>query len=89
MSDWRNVTTRPLWHCAQLPGWIESGLYESDDTSQKKRLAGVFRQTAEALSPLFMKGVDMDQARQALEDVCRYDASKDGDFVLPTLESRM
>jgi hypothetical protein len=62
-------------------------MYQSEDTTERARLAKIFRRIAGSLSPRFVSGLESDHVRQALEDVCQYDASKDGFFVLPTLES--
>ncbi|KAF9520915.1 hypothetical protein BS47DRAFT_1273073, partial [Hydnum rufescens UP504] len=87
VTNWKNTTARPLWHCARLPRWIGDSMYQSEDTTERARLAKIFRRIAGSLSPRFVSGLESDHVRQALEDVCQYDASKDGFFVLPTLES--
>jgi len=47
----------------------------------KESLAKVFRQTLigiEGYHSLLLRGVDAEDTRHALEDICRYDAFKDG-----------
>lgn len=87
VDGWRNTTIRPLWHCAHLPSWLKSSLYEADDASDKRSLEKVFRKTVSGLDRNFALGLEAGGTRQSLEEVCSYDALKDGYIVTPTLQS--
>jgi hypothetical protein len=56
----------------------------------KTRLERMFRKVVyeiEGPSSLFLRALDLEDTRRAIDDVCEYDAFKDGFLLLPTLES--
>ncbi|KAF8575165.1 hypothetical protein K439DRAFT_1545511 [Ramaria rubella] len=86
---WYAVSTRPLWHCASLPSWLTTTLSEEGGID-KSRLEKMFRkvvQEIEGPDGLFLRTLDLEDTRRAIDDVCEYDAFKDGFLILPTLES--
>ncbi|TFY67192.1 hypothetical protein EVG20_g4034 [Dentipellis fragilis] len=87
--DWQCTSTRPLWRCARLPYWLTPSLSE-EDAETKLRLAHRFRQTiivCEGPDSAFLRALDSDDTRHALDEVAEYNAFRDGFLVLPTLES--
>ncbi|THH12295.1 hypothetical protein EW146_g7751 [Bondarzewia mesenterica] len=89
--DWQSTAIRPLWRCARPPHWLSPSLTGGNDEDQLKgRLFDVFRRTiseAEGPDSTFLRALDSDDTRHALDEVAEYDAFKDGFLVLPTLES--
>lgn len=86
---WYATSTRPLWHCARLPSWLAATLSEEGHIN-KARLESMFRKVIydiEGPDSLFLRALDLDDTRRAIDDVCEYDAFKDGFLLLPTLES--
>ncbi|KAI0038546.1 hypothetical protein FA95DRAFT_1206179 [Auriscalpium vulgare] len=87
--DWQSITTRPLWRCARLPYWLLPSLSgQNDDRTQ--RLAGVYTQTIAAVdgpASDFLRALESDDTRHALDEVAEYDVFRDGFLVLPTLQS--
>lgn len=87
---WQSTCTRPLWMCAHIPRWISPSLsHQSSDpeNEEAEHLAGLFRHVAGRLDPLFVKALDCDDIRKALEGLVRFDAVQDAFLLLPTLES--
>ncbi|KIJ52533.1 hypothetical protein M422DRAFT_43378 [Sphaerobolus stellatus SS14] len=86
---WYNVTTRPLWHCANLPSWLSVSLSEGEEI-EKERLERIFRSTIRKLEGpdgLFLRTIDLEDTRRAIDDLSEYDAFRDGFLLLPSLES--
>ena len=82
------MTTRPLWHVARLPTWISTSLLE-EEQDERMRLSQVFRDTIlEVAGPgnLFLRGLERNETRQAVNDACDVDACTDT-MLLPMLET--
>ncbi|KZT29748.1 hypothetical protein NEOLEDRAFT_1127559 [Neolentinus lepideus HHB14362 ss-1] len=89
LTGWQSITTAPLWACARLPLWLRPSLTGASE-KEKTELSNVFKRiTSQLAGPesIFLKALDLDDTRHALEDVSEYDAVKDGFLILPTLES--
>jgi len=86
---WQGICVRPLWMCGHLPKWITPSLSSPVDHDQDEGeyLAGVFRRAVASLDPLFVRAMDTEDIRTALEDVARMDAVQDAFLILPTLQS--
>src|SRR5882724_3203825 len=72
-----------------MPAWLLPSL-AGKDKDQKARLCAVFKKAikdADGPDSVFLRAVDSDDTRHALDEVAEYDAFKDGFLVLPTLES--
>lgn len=83
------MTTRPLWHCVRLPSWLTESLSDEGGIN-KHRLERKFRKVVreiEGPDSIFLRTLDLEDTRRAIDDVCEYDAFKDGFLLLPTLES--
>jgi hypothetical protein len=76
LVDWQSASVRPLWRCARTPYWLLPSL-AGDDDACKQRLRSVFR-AAVANDPVFVRAVDADDTRHALDEVAEYDAFRDG-----------
>lgn len=86
---WYAVTTRPLWHCGRIPSWLTVSL-SGEGGIDKFRLEKKFRkviQDTEGSDSIFLRTLDLEDTRRAIDDVCEYDAFRDGFLLLPTLES--
>ena len=72
-----------------MPFWLLPSLAGKDE-DQKARLCAVFKKAiedADGPDSVFLRAVDSDDTRHALDEVAEYNAFKDGFLVLPTLES--
>ncbi len=79
----------PLWCCARLQSFLAPSITYGEDVD-KDRLVKIFRQTitgVEGYHSIFLRGVDAEDTRHALEDVSCYDAFKDSFLLSPALES--
>jgi hypothetical protein len=83
------ISTRPLWQCARTPRWLLSSMADEDDT--KVRLSAIFRHVVAGDSDVgrvFVRALDSrDSTRCSVQDLCDYDAFRDGFLLRPTLES--
>lgn len=85
--------TRPLWRSARLPAWLSPSLTSNDAPEARartRRLTEVVRQTIiklEGPQSVYLRALDSDDTRHALDEVTEYNAFTDGFLLLPTLES--
>ncbi|KAI0833519.1 hypothetical protein BC628DRAFT_1308600 [Trametes gibbosa] len=87
VTGWRFATTRPLWCCARLPAWLSPSLTSQ---SHHARLSRIFKATITRLEgpdSLFLRALELDDARSTLDDLSNYDAFRDGFLLLPALEN--
>ncbi|KAH9846685.1 hypothetical protein C2E23DRAFT_569322 [Lenzites betulinus] len=87
VTGWRFVTTRPLWCCARLPAWLSPSMTTQ---THHARLANIFKAEVarlEGLDSLFLRALDLEDARSTLDDLSNYDAFRDGFLLLPALEN--
>ncbi|EIW57590.1 uncharacterized protein TRAVEDRAFT_150122 [Trametes versicolor FP-101664 SS1] len=87
VTGWQCIATRPLWCCARLPSWLSPSLSVHN---QHARLAGIFKAEVarlEGLDSIFLRALDLDDARSTLDDLSNYDAFRDGFLLLPALEN--
>ncbi|KZS94262.1 hypothetical protein SISNIDRAFT_63460 [Sistotremastrum niveocremeum HHB9708] len=89
VADIHSFSTQPLWKCARLPSWLSQSM-TNENSEEYSRLANVFRQSilnADGPDSLILKGMDLDDTRVALDDVCSYNAFQDNFILMPALES--
>ncbi|KAI0367796.1 hypothetical protein BV20DRAFT_1023845 [Pilatotrama ljubarskyi] len=87
VTGWDSVSTRPLWCCARLPTWLSLSLSHHN---QEARLASIFKAEVarlEGLDSIFLRALDLDDARITLDDLSQYNAFQDGFLLLPALEN--
>ncbi|KAL7279224.1 hypothetical protein ACG7TL_007064 [Trametes sanguinea] len=87
VTDWRFLTTRPLWCCGRLPPWLSPSMSTQNETA---RLVTIFKAEVARLDGLdstFLRALDLDDTRYALDDLSTYDAFRDGFLLLPALEN--
>ncbi|OCH95376.1 hypothetical protein OBBRIDRAFT_767616 [Obba rivulosa] len=86
--DWRFTNILPFWCCARLPTWLSQSL--SRNSEDRERLSAVFRAAISRVDgedSKFLRSVDSEGTRHALDDLADYDAFKDGFLLLPALEN--
>ncbi|KAI0359829.1 hypothetical protein OH77DRAFT_871121 [Trametes cingulata] len=87
VTGWQFISTRPLWCCARLPTWLTPSL---SSQIPQARLATIFKAEVarlEGLDSIFLRALDLDDARMSLDDLSQYDAFRDGFLLLPALEN--
>ncbi|KAI9061304.1 hypothetical protein FKP32DRAFT_1594606 [Trametes sanguinea] len=87
VTDWRFITTRPLWCCGRLPPWLSPSISAPHETA---RLVAIFKAEIARLDGLdstFLRALELDDTRYTLDDLSTYDAFRDGFLLLPALEN--
>ena len=83
------ISTKPLWQCARTPRWLIPSMADEDGT--KVRLSAIFRHVVTSDSKvghLFAHALDSkDSTRCSIQELCDYDAFRDGFLLRPALES--
>ncbi|KDQ57328.1 hypothetical protein JAAARDRAFT_35953 [Jaapia argillacea MUCL 33604] len=91
VDGWQGVATGPLWRCARLPRWLRPSI--SDEHIQEQSASSfIFKQKVQEMEgsdSSFLRALDNEDTRHALDDISGYDAFKDGFLLLPTLESML